>query len=568
MTPRKHRTAARAQRRLVGTALWLCGALLCGQALARRLSAAESNPADDALEPPVTAETPAAPSSPASPEPLPSSLSLDPGAIRSLAVDHVDRVAVGDPNVLDVTVISSNELLLKAGGIGTTNVILWDRQGRHVIDVDVVDRKPEAAEAQLAQLLRELNLSGVSVKREHNKVFVTGQVSRKEELEQIEQMLTAFPGVTNLVSLPSSPAPASAAGPGPLVQMAVEIIEINRTDLEQLGVKWSESAAITQPATTDQTLNEALFKWGTGLSRGSVAATIHALVKQSKARVLSEPKLVTTSGKEASSFIGLEVPVVMATSFGTTTSTVSASIEFRKTGVLLKMTPNVLEDQRITTVLEAEVSGIDTASGLSVPVGSQTVTVPGFKVRKTATQVTTASGETIVIAGLLEVEDTHDISQVPALGSIPVVGRLFRSPEKESIQRELVIAVTPQLLTDRTEAAKSAAALQQAVASAEATASVTDPTLRYALQVQDRIAKSMQYPRHERETGIGGRVKLRLHLFRDGTLGQALITESSGIASFDQEALKAAQGQSPYPPFPSDVVQQDLWLDLPVLFRL
>ena len=258
----------------------------------------------------------------------------------------------------------------------------------------------------------------------------------------------------------------------------------------------------------------------------------------------------------------------MGPSFTLSTSTVSASIEFRKTGVLLKMTPNVLEDQRITTVLEAEVSGIDTASGLSVPVGSQTVTVPGFKVRKTATQVTTASGETIVIAGLLEVEDTHDISQVPALGSIPVIGRLFRSPEKESTQRELVIAVTPQLLTDRTRAAENAAALQPAVASAEATASVTDPTLRYALQVQDRIAKSIQYPSREREGGRGGRVKLRLHLFRDGTLGQAVIAESSGIESFDQEALKTAQGQSPYPPFPSDVAQQDLWLDLPVLFRL
>mgnify|MGYP001582596889 FL=1 len=107
----------------------------------------------------------------------------------------------------------------------------------------------------------------------------------------------------------------------------------------------------------------------------------------------------------------------------------------------------------------------------------------------------------------------------------------------------------------------------KALAVAEVTASVEDPTLRYALQIQDRIAKTIKYPLRERELGMSGHVKLRLHLFRDGTLGRALIAESSGIESFDLEALKAAESQAPYPPFPSVIPQQDLWLELPVLFR-
>lgn len=66
---------------------------------------------------------------------------------------------------------------------------------------------------------------------------------------------------------------------------------------------------------------------------------------------------------------------------------------------------------------------------------------------------------------------------------------------------------------------------------------------------------------------MSGRVKLRLHLFRDGRLDRALVAESSGIASFDMEAVKAAESQAPYPPFPSGFPQQDLWLEVPVLFR-
>ena len=83
------------------------------------------------------------------------------------------------------------------------------------------------------------------------------------------------------------------------------------------------------------------------------------------------------------------------------------------------------------------------------------------------------------------------------------------------------------------------------MASAEVTASVEDPTLRYALQIQQRIAKSVRYPMRESELGMSGHVKLRLHLFHDGTLGRATVSESSGIDSFDMEAVKAAESQAP-----------------------
>jgi TonB family protein len=200
-------------------------------------------------------------------------------------------------------------------------------------------------------------------------------------------------------------------------------------------------------------------------------------------------------------------------------------------------------------------------------VGTQSILVPGFTSRKASTQVTSRSGETIVIAGLLTYKDSHAVSQVPGLGSIPVFGRLFRTPQTEESQREVIIAVTPELAADEALDADRGLALERALAVAEVTASVEDARLRYALTVQERIASALRYPQRERELNLDGTVKLKLHLFADGTLGRTAVTSSSGLEALDAEALKAAESQAPYPPFPSTVSERELWLEIPVIFR-
>lgn len=545
------------------------------------------------LSAPLTAGSPGTEAA----HPEPSSLRLEVGEIRSLPAQQVQRVAIGNPDVADVTVLSSKEILLQAKAAGATQLIVWDAQGQQIVDVEIVDRAQEGLEGEVRQLVSDLKLTGVRVKREGKKLVLVGEVARQEELDRLDQVLgrSYATGVTNLVTV----APSAAAIPsgGPLVKLSVQVLDVSRSDLERIGVKWSESIALADDAVTDRTLSNALFRWGTSLSRSSVQATLSALVEQKRARILSEPKLVTASGKEASSFVGLEIPIVSATSFGTTTQVVSTSIEFRKTGVRLRMTPHVLPDapesdgpapstaSRITTVIEAEVSSLDSSVALIVPVGSQTVSVPGFRVRKANTEVMTHSGETVIIAGLVEAEDKRTVSQVPALGSVPFFGRLFRSPDTSSSQREIIIAVTPEVLHERDEgrqavAAERLTAVEAALTTAHAAITATphtpqtpripDPSeamRHYTLQVHERLAKAMRYPIEQWLQSHGTQVTLRLHLARDGTLKEALIVSPSGIEAFDQTALQTAQRQSPYPPFPSEVPQQDLWLELPVRFQ-
>ncbi len=536
------------------------------------------------------AETSAQPVSKTAAEPTgtPELLLISSRQVQAVAANELQRVAIGDPEIIDVTIVSPTQMLIQAKQIGSTNLIVWDAQGERHLQVTVVDPKPEAVSKQLKELLQQINLPSVGVRLESGRVFLTGEVDTDAQLSSLEQTASAFQDtVINLVTVRST-APPSVDTP-PLVKLTVQVIDLNHSDLEKMGVKWPESigfmeqslvvgpggelksneALIGKPGSLADRVGEA-FKIGRLARLPNSSFALNILLQQGKARLLSEPKLVTASGKEASSFIGVEVPYVTTTTAGTGSGIVSATIAYRQTGVLLKMTPTVInadQEPKITIIVEAEISGIDKTVGLNLLSGTQSVLVPGFKVRKASSEVTTDSGETILIAGLLESEDSKTVSQVPGLGGIPGFGRLFRSPEIESKRRELIIAITPELVGDVAKDTDHQMALEQALAVAEVTASVDDPRLRYALKIQDRIAKALRYPQREKELNIDGTVKLRIHLFADGTLGRAIVSESSGIESLDMEALKAAESQAPYPGFPSQMSERELWLDMPVIFH-
>ncbi len=501
------------------------------------------------------------------------SVSLEPGEIRSVPVNGVSRLAIGNPEVVDVTVVSASELLVKAKTLGRTNLLVWDQQGQHAVALEVIDRSAETTEQQLRQLITDLKLSQLHVKRERNKIFVVGEVDTQEELDRVEQMLGAFKDVTNLASVRQL-APVKT-GPPRLIRLAVQVLEMSRTDLERLGVKWSGSsdytAVLSESTQTAKSLNNTLFRIGETVSRSPLSLTLNALVEQKRARILAEPKLVTSEGKEASSFIGVEVPILTATSFTSSSGTTSVSIEYRKTGVLLKMTPTIQGEgkkQKIVTKMEAEVSDVDSSVALSVPVAGTPVLVPGFKNRKVETEFVTAPDEAVFLAGLVQAEDNSNVDQVPGLGDMPVLGRLFRSPEKKTTQRQVVIVVTPQLLEEEDTAAQDReAALEQTMTVAEVHPTIQDPTLRYAGDILQRISKTLQYPADEKSKSISGQVRLRVHVFKDGVVEQVLLAQSSGVRAFDAAAVKAAVAQAPYPPFPADLNKTDLWLDLPVIFR-
>lgn len=496
---------------------------------------------------------------------------LAPGQIYTMRGVEITRVAIGDPKVIDITVLSTSELMIRAKSVGTTALLIWDDKGQNQTTIKVIDPRPDIVYKELVEMLEQFSFPEVEVKRQGKRIFLVGEVDDDAQAKDLDQLSATFDGyVINLAKSKDLKKKDVVESEEPLVSISVQLIDITQLDLKKLGVKWDSAINFTEEAMDASSFSDHLLKIGQTVSRDTFAWAVDALVQSNRGRILSEPKLVTTSGKQASSFVGIDVPVIESTSSGTGSGTVSANISFRSTGVLLDITPFVHKnspENRITTIVNAEISDIDRASGITINTGSGATTVPGFKIRRISTEVTTSSGETIVIAGLLEKEDSDISSEVPGLGRIPVLGRLFRSPEKQTDHRELVIAITPEIIGNKKKTADKRIALERALAVAEVTSSVENPRFRYALQIQDRIAKSLRYPQREKELNIDGTVKLRLHLFSDGTLGRALVIEPSGIEALDYEALKVAETQAPYPGFPSQMSEKELWLDVPVIFR-
>ena len=176
-----------------------------------------------------------------------------------------------------------------------------------------------------------------------------------------------------------------------------------------------------------------------GFTAGSLqfGILLEAMEEKGVVRTLAEPNLTALSGQEAKFLAGGEYPIPVSSDNGT------VSIEYKPFGVELGFTPTVVEGNLINLQINAAVSSIDT----TVTLTTGGVSVNAFKRRETSTTVEMRDGESFAIAGLLQ-DDFRDLNgQVPWLGDIPVLGSLFRSADYQRNQSELVIIITPHLVT-------------------------------------------------------------------------------------------------------------------------
>jgi pilus assembly protein CpaC len=185
--------------------------------------------------------------------------------------------------------------------------------------------------------------------------------------------------------------------------------------------------------------NPAEGRFGLGFSAGALefAVLLEALESKGVVRTLAEPNLTALSGQEAKFLAGGEYPIPVASGDG------SITVEYKPFGVELNFTPVVVDGDVINLSINAAVSSIDTTTTLQ----TEGFSINAFKRRETSTTVEMRDGESFAIAGLLQ-DDFRDLNgQVPWLGDIPIIGALFRSAEYQRSQSELVIIVTPHLVT-------------------------------------------------------------------------------------------------------------------------
>lgn len=177
-------------------------------------------------------------------------------------------------------------------------------------------------------------------------------------------------------------------------------------------------------------------------SRWSISPTLQGIITHSRARVLSEPTLVTISGERAAFLAGGEIPILQSIA---TAGTAAQSVVFEPFGMRLNMIPVLLENGTINLQVSPEERLLDRSNALNL-FGGTTSAIPAFVTRRTQTTVELRPGQELFISGLVSSNHGRELNKTPILGEVPVLGALYRSKAFSKNESELVVAVRPEVI--------------------------------------------------------------------------------------------------------------------------
>jgi Flp pilus assembly secretin CpaC len=239
------------------------------------------------------------------------------------------------------------------------------------------------------------------------------------------------------------------------VDVKVYVLEVDKTFANTLGIRL-QGAQIQQGSTAQSilyTLTPPSFvglegiqpylpgrvlNIGEQFSRQTLLApTLDLLLSQGHARILSSPDLVTLPGQEATFLVGGQIPIPVSQGLG------AISIEYKDYGVNLKVTPTLLGNGSVQTKINPEISDLDFSNGVTL----NGYVIPALKVSKLSTNVITQSGESIVLGGLLRRMEQKNVTKIPLLGDLPILGKLFRSTAYQQADTDVVFVMTPTILS-------------------------------------------------------------------------------------------------------------------------
>lgn len=377
-------------------------------------------------------------------------LQLEAGSGRMVSLSApAASVFAADPRVAEVRPASPTSLFVLGVAPGRTTIAAIDDTGTAIVQYDVTVRSSAytALQAESA-IARQLPGRGVHVAPRTNGLVISGTVPNASDAEQAMQTARDFAGagqtVENRLSVLGSQQ----------VNLRVRIAEVSRSVIRQLGINWSNLANLGKYATIGVLTANPLANTTVSASAAALGynfptaghtldinAVIDAMAQDQLVHVLAEPNLTAMSGETASFLVGGEFPIPVAMQNN------QISIDFKQYGVSLAFVPTVISSGRINMKVRPEVSALTTQGAVQLGVGNSTIQVPALTVRRAETTVELASGQSFAIAGLLQDNTTMTGNALPGLGELPILGALFRSDSFQRNETELVIVVTPYLVS-------------------------------------------------------------------------------------------------------------------------
>ena len=421
---------------------------------------------------PASSQDSAAPQTPA-PAPAPATVQAMPQAQASSETENVHiligrsiivtmqarlrKVYVSNPVVVESTTTSPNQVVVTAKSAGSSNVVFWDEEGRSRMlevsaDVDIAGFRDALQQTYPNQ--------PIEVRAEEGRVVISGTVTDKDIAENVYKMaLNYSKDVVNAVLVHVPPH-------GKQIMLKVRFAEVDRGKMNTFGINIiSTGAANTVGTVSTQQFGTLTTTSVTGSIGGSsqgasstfnvgsllniflfrpdlnLGVTIQDLEAKNVLQILAEPDLMAISGEPAHFLAGGEFPypIVQGTSAG---GAGAVTIQFRPYGIKLDFTGTIEPDNSIRLKVAPEVSSLDYGNAITI----SGFTVPALSTRHAETTVELKDGQSFGIAGLLDSNTTIQLSKMPGIGDIPILGQLFRSHSKNLTSSELLVVVTPTII--------------------------------------------------------------------------------------------------------------------------
>ncbi|CAG9001548.1 MAG: Type 3 secretion system secretin [Candidatus Celerinatantimonas neptuna] len=390
-------------------------------------------------------------------------LNLASGSAQTLhSQSIIDTAFVSDPSIADYRVLDAHRVVVFGKKIGETAFILYDKQGKTLLNEQIiVNKSMTAIEQKIAIYYPKLH---INVSNIGEQVVLSGNVPDLKTRDDIYQLVgtllkkkadkqkSIYLQNSNSSSSSSSQSGNLSANSNqkyPLdylsqehysgiidnltvsgvkqVNVKLSVAEVSTAYIAQLGVKWGSMVDDTFKG------NGQFFNYINHVSASNIATFISALNNDSVGQILAEPNLSVISGETASFLVGGELPIVTAYDN-------SYQVTYKEYGVKLNLAAKVMSDHNIRLTLSPEVSTEDTEYQ------STLLDIPSFKTRKATTTVELGDGQSFVLGGLLSKEEEESLQKVPFIGDIPILGALFRYTETTRRNTELIIVATVNLV--------------------------------------------------------------------------------------------------------------------------
>jgi pilus assembly protein CpaC len=385
-------------------------------------------------------------------------ITLSVGTGRMVRLDSsISDIFVANEGVADVQVRSANQIYIFGKGPGETTVFATDRAGRTVFSANVsVGTNIGSIDELLNAAMPDAQIQARTIS---GMVLLTGTVAAPADVEEASRIVQSFVGAnTPVISRLKTATPLQ-------VMLQVKIAEVSRSTVRNIGVNLASAdltggfkfgvgqgrdfypqftpggplftGTASSPGTTTATpaaIGTSLFGAGSLLGLNILSA-LDLAETNGLVTTLAEPNLTALSGETASFLAGGEFPIVTASNNGT-------SVEYKSYGVSLAFTPTVLAGGRISMRVRPEVSQLTSEGAVRL----NNIEIPALTTRRTETTVELGSGQSFMISGLLQNGGNNSVDRAPFLGSLPILGALFRSKGFRRNETELVIVVTPYLV--------------------------------------------------------------------------------------------------------------------------